>query len=109
MRGVCEFGLFLKELIKDSGMTQYEFYSKVGIKKPYFYDILSGRVNPPPPEIQFKIMEILNSDEKTREKFFDMAAKARHEIPADIVRGMSDNPELLTTIRKNLKEIAERR
>ena len=26
-----------------------KFYTALGIKKPYFYDILSGKVNPPPP------------------------------------------------------------
>ena len=75
------FGEYLKELIKAAGMTQTEFYTALGIKKPYFYDIVSGRVNPPPHSLQFKAMEILKADEETKEKFFDLAATGRGDMP----------------------------
>ena len=42
------FGEYLRQLIKDSGITQHKFYTELGIRKPYFYDILAGRTNPPP-------------------------------------------------------------
>ena len=99
------FGEYLKELIKASGMTQTKFYTAWGIKKPYFYDIVSGRVNPPPYPLQFKAMEILNADEQTKEKFFDMAAQGRQELPADIAKIVSDNPTVLVNIRRNLKKL----
>ena len=51
------FGNFLREKIKQSGISQSAFYSAVGITKPYFYDILSGKVNPPPPEIQYRMLD----------------------------------------------------
>ena len=102
----CPFGNYLKKLIKANGMTQAEFYTALGIKKPYFYDIVSGRVNPPPYSLQFKAMEILGADEQTKETFFDMAAQGRQEIPADIAQAVSDNPVMLTNIRKNLKALA---
>ena len=98
MHGECEFGNFLKSLIKDAGMTQCEFYSELGIKKPYFYDILSGRVNPPPLELQFKAMEILNASEDTRKEFFDLAAKGRGDFPADIAKAVSSNPSAIAQI-----------
>ena len=101
------FGEFLKDLIKAKGMTQTDFYTAWGIKKPYFYDIVSGRVNPPPYSLQFKAMEILGVDEPTRERFFDLAAEGRKELPADIAKVVSDNPDALTNIRKKLKEITE--
>lgn len=44
--GESRFGTYLKELIKTAGMTQFQFYTELGIKKPYFYDIVSGRVKP---------------------------------------------------------------
>ncbi len=99
----CPFGDYLKELIKVKGMTQIEFYTALGIKKPYFYDIVSGRVNPPPYSLQFKAMDILEADEQTREKFFDMAAQDRKELPADIAQAVSANPAVLRGIRKSLK------
>ena len=56
------FGNFLREMIKQTGISQSEFYSAVGITKPYFYDILSGKVNPPPSDVQYKMLENLNLD-----------------------------------------------
>ena len=46
------FGDFLREMIKQTGITQAAFYAAVGITKPYFYDILSGKINPPPPAME---------------------------------------------------------
>ena len=57
------FGNFLREMIKQTGISQSAFYSAVDITKPYFYDILSGKVNPPPPDVQYKMLENLNLDE----------------------------------------------
>lgn len=102
----CPFGDYLKKLIKAKGMTQTEFYTALGIKKPYFYDIVSGRVNPPPSSLQFKAMEILEADEQTRAAFYDMAAQGRQELPADIAQAVSENPVVLSNIRKNLKVLA---
>ena len=100
------FGEYLKQLIKAINMTQTEFYTALGIKKPYFYDIVSGRVNPPPPHLQFKAIQILNPDEQTRDTFFDLAAKERGEMPADISQIIADNPCVIGGIRKSLKQTA---
>lgn len=78
------FGEYLRQLIRDSGITQHKFYTELGIRKPYFYDILAGRTNPPPYPLQLKAMEILQASNETRERFFDLAAKGRNELPADI-------------------------
>lgn len=97
------FGEYLRHLIKVSGMTQHEFYTELGIRKPYFYDILSGRTNPPPYPLQLRAMEILQASNETREKFFDLAAKGRNELPADIARYIDENPDALKNIRENMK------
>jgi len=76
----------LSELIKNANMTQTAFYTKLGIKKPYFYDILTGKANPPPPQKQFAMIEILKPDDNNRILFFELAAKERKEVPADIAR-----------------------
>lgn len=93
------FGAYLKNLIKLSGMSQSEFYTKLGIKKPYFYDIVSGRVNPPPLQQQMKIVEILSIDAEKQCEFFDLAAKERGDLPADIVKWVSEDPSAITCIR----------
>lgn len=99
------FGQFLKVLIQSADMTHLEFYTSLGIKKPYFYDILSGRTNPPPPELQFKAMEILNADEETKEHFFDLAARGRGEIPADIAKWIQENQSAATFIREEMHRV----
>ena len=98
------FGDYLKKLIKDAGMTQHEFYTAPGITKPYFYDILSGKVNPPPPELQFRAMEILNADSDSRKLFFDLAAKGRKDMPADIAKWVIDNPKAIESIRNRMEQ-----
>ena len=63
------FGNFLREMISQTKISQAAFYEAVGITKPYFYDILSGKVNPPPPDIQYKMLEKLTVNEKQRKQF----------------------------------------
>lgn len=99
------FGNFLREMIKQAGISQSAFYSAVEITKPYFYDILSGKVNPPPPGVQYKMLENLNLDEQQHDEFLNLAAEGRGEIPADIVKLITDYPEKLYEIRQELKKL----
>ena len=96
------FGNFLREMIKQTGISQSAFYSAVKITKPYFYDILSGKVNPPPPDLQYKMLENLNLDEQQRNEFLNLAAEGRGEVPADIAKLIADHPAKLAIIRKTL-------
>lgn len=85
-------------------MTQTEFYNELGIKKAYFYDIVSGRINSPPHDLQFRAVQLLKSSEPEKEKFFDLAAKIRGDMPADIERGIANNPKILEKIRTEIKK-----
>ena len=96
------FGNFLREMIKQTGISQSEFFSAVEITKPYFYDILSGKVNPPPPDVQYKMLENLNLDEQQRNEFLNLAAEGRGEVPADIAKLIADHPAKLAIIRETL-------
>lgn len=96
------FGNFLREMIKQTGISQSEFYSAVDITKPYFYDILSGKVNPPPPDIQYKMLDHLEVNEQQRNEFLNLAAEGRGEVPADIARLIADHPLELDKIRLTL-------
>ena len=100
------FGYFLKDLIKQRNMTQTAFYLKVGITKPYYYDIVSGKVNPPPSEIQYRMLEILDGiSNEQRNNFLNLAAKCRGEIPADIAKLIADHPQNLEEIRITLMQL----
>ena len=74
----------LSEMIRQQGKSHTAFYTELGIKKPYFYDILKGKANPPPPEKQFRIIRILKPKPHICEEFFELAAKERDEMPADL-------------------------
>lgn len=91
----------LAEMIKEANISNVKFYTSLGIKKPYFYDILSGKVNPPPPERQFAMLKLLNPTEEQRDLFFDLAAQERNEVPADIAETLKDK-ELCSKLRKGI-------
>ena len=101
------FGEFLVEQIKIAGMSQEEFYNAVGIKKPYFYDLLTA--SPPPIDLQNRMLSVLDS--KTgenidrRRKLYDLAAAGRDEIPADIAKLIVDHPMELDKIRLTLSSM----
>lgn len=99
------FGNFLREMIKQTGISQSAFYSAVGITKPYFYDILSGKVNPPPSDVQYKMLKNLNLDEQQRNEFLNLAAEGRGEVPADIAKLIADHPAKLAIIRETLTSL----
>ena len=99
----CEYGAILTRIIKERKITQQDFYNRLGIKKPYFYDIISGKINPPPAETQLKIFKILNPDEKDKRKLLELAADSRNEMPADVFLFLRKNNKLINSIR-NQKE-----
>ena len=94
------YGKLLVELIKKANMSQSEFYQKLGIKKPYFYDIVSGKANPPPPELQIKVIKILEPNTQNRNRLLKEASLARNEIPADIYFYLKKNNNIYEDIRK---------
>ena len=101
------FFVYLVSEIKKAGITQEEFYTSVGIKKPYFYDWLAA--TPPPIELQDKIATVFDektgADDDRRQKIYELAAEGRGEIPADIVKLIRDNPDKLDLIRTGLTKL----
>lgn len=65
-----EYGAILTRIIKEREITQQDFYNQLGIRKLYFYDIISGKVNPPPPETQLKIFKILQPNEEDKKSYW---------------------------------------
>lgn len=101
-----DFGEYLAGLITDAGMSQFDFYTEAGIAKPYFYDMLSGRTNPPPRETLERMIDVLEKrlppDEKRRTDFYSQAAISRGEIPCDINDMIREHPECWDSIRQSL-------
>lgn len=96
-----KFCNLLAQMIKEAGLSNVKFYTALGIKKPYFYDILSGKVNPPPPERQFAMLRLLKPKPEQIELFFDLAAQERNEVPADIAQTLK-NKDLCRELRNDI-------
>lgn len=105
------FGEFLVGEIKQAGISQEEFYTAVGIKKPYFYDLLTA--SPPPVEMQNRMLAVLESktdpDEERRCRFYDLAAQGRGELPADIFQYIKDHPNDWEFIRTQLIQVTNKK
>ena len=101
------FGEFLVHEIKNASMSQEAFYNAVGIKKPYFYDLITAA--PPPPDLQYRMLSVL--EEKTgkdpvrRNKLLDLAAQDRNEIPADIDALIKADPKQWDQLRTALEQM----
>ena len=93
-----KFCNLLAEMIKEANLSNVKFYTALGIKKPYFYDILSGKVNPPPPDRQIAMLRLLNPKPEQITLFFDLAARERNEVPADIAKTL-ENKDLCRELR----------
>lgn len=96
-----KFCNLLAQMIKEANLSNVKFYTTLGIKKPYFYDILSGKVNPPPPERQFAMLQLLKPKPEQIALFFDLAAQERNEVPADIAQTLK-NKDLCRKMRKGI-------
>lgn len=88
-------------MIKEANISNVKFYTALGIKKPYFYDILSGKVNPPPPDRQIAMLRLLKPNPEEIALFFDLAAQERNEVPADIAQELK-NKELCRKLRNDI-------
>ena len=100
-----QFGVLLKRLIKEAGLTQEAFYKEAGIAKPYFYNILKG--SPPPPVQQRKFMELLHPSPGDAQRFYDLSARLRNELPADIQLAVAASPALVGSIRSLIETMKE--
>ena len=104
-----DFGVYLAATIKRAGISQYTFYSEAEIAKPYFYDIITGKTNPPPREKLEKMLDVLNrylvDGPVNRDEFFNLAAKDRQEIPVDIFDMIKEHPEQWNALRMLLPDI----
>lgn len=96
------YGKLLVDLIKSKNMSQVEFYQLLGIKKPYFYDIISGKSNPPPPKMQLKIIKILQLSKNEANMLLDKGSLIRNELPADIYIYLKNNKKKYLEIRKEI-------
>ena len=97
------FGAYFVKLIKNHNYSQVKFASDLGVSKTYLFDIFNGRVKPPTPDMQDRIVELLNLTDDEKNDFYSKAATGRHELPKDIVEYLTNNQTEIDNLRERMR------
>lgn len=95
------FGKYMRAVRQARGISIRKLAKSVGKTPTYISDIEKGNNRPPEKELLEKIiLEFeLQDDSNVRDTLFDLAAKERNDIPADIKDYLMGNTKLLKIIR----------
>lgn len=97
------FGAYFVELIKTHDYSQVKFAADLGISKTYLFDVFNGRVKPPTPDMQERIVELLHLSGNEKNEFYSKAAFGRNELPKDIVDYLNHNQAEIDNIRERMR------
>ena len=97
------FGAYLTKLIKEHEYSQTKFASDLGVSKTYLFDVFNGRVKPPTPVMQDRIVELLHLSDEEKIVLYSKAAEGRHELPKDIVEYLSNNHSEIEELRERMR------
>lgn len=97
------FGAYFVKLIKEHNYSQACFAADLGVSKTYLFDVFNGRVKPPTPDMQDRIVELLHLTYDEKNDFFSKAADERHELPKDIVEYLTNNPAEIDSLRERIR------
>lgn len=96
------FGNYLRTVRQAKGISIRQLAKEVHKTPTYLSDIENGHNKPPEKELLAIIIQKLNLDDfpNVKTALFDLAAKDRNDIPADIKEHMLNNKPLFDLIRK---------
>lgn len=96
------FGNYLRTIRQAKGISIRQLAKEVHKTPTYLSDIENGHNKPPEKELLVIIIQKLNLDDfpNVKTALFDLAAKDRNDIPADIKEHMLNNKPLFDLIRK---------
>ena len=97
------YGAYLADLIKEHRFSQAEFAKQIGVSRTYLFDLFNGRVKPPAPEMQDKIISVLELSGTEKEEFYNKTAVGRGEIPKDIFDYLYNNANEIAVIRERMR------
>lgn len=97
------FGAYFVKLIKDHDYSQAKFALDLGVSKTYLFDVFSGRVKPPTPDMQDRIVELLHLIGDEKNEFYSKAADGRQELPKDIVEYLKNNKAEIDCLRERMR------
>jgi len=97
------FGAYFVKLIKEHDYSQTRFASDLAVSKTYLFDVFNGRVKPPAPDMQERIVELLQLNDDEKNEFYSKAAAGRHELPKDIVEYLTNNQAEIDGLRERMR------
>lgn len=97
------YGAYLVALIKKYNFSQSEFARQINVSRTYLFDLFNGRVKPPAPEMQEKIVSVLGLTGKEKDEFFNITAVGRDEIPKDVFDFLYNNTDEIEIIRERMR------
>lgn len=97
------FGAYFVELIRKHGYSQANFAAELGVSKTYLFDVFNGRVKPPTPDMQDRIVELLHLTDSEKTELYSKAAAGRNELPKDIVEYLTNNQNEIENLRERMR------
>lgn len=96
-----EFGQYLRSVRQAKKISIRQLAKAVSKTPTYISDIEKGNNKPPERELLDKIIATLHLEEfpDIRNKLYDLAAKERKDVPADIKKYLMENESILKIIR----------
>ena len=94
------FGAYFVKLIKEHNYSQTRFAMDLGVSKTYLFDVFNGRVKPPTPDMQERIVKLLDLSDDEKEDFYSKAADGRDELPKDIFDYLKGNDIEINRLRE---------
>ena len=97
----AEFGQYLRSVRQAKKISIRQLAKAVSKTPTYISDIEKGNNKPPERELLDRIIAALHLEEfpYIRNKLYDLAAKERKDVPADIKEYLMENESILKIIR----------
>lgn len=73
------------------------------VSKTYLFDVFNGRVKPPTPDMQDRIVELLRLTDDEKNDFYSKAAEGRKELPKNIVDYLTNNQSEIDGLRERMR------
>jgi len=99
MEEINTFGSFISARRRSKDITSLEMSEMIGLSPQYYCDIEKNRRNPPDREVLEKIAFVLRLVSEEMSLFYDLAGKARSEVPADLPEYITEHEVVRFALR----------
>lgn len=97
------YGAYLVDLIRKKEFTQEKFAKELKVSKTYLFDVFNGRLKPPAPDMQDRIIATLQLSDTEQAEFYNKSAEGRNELPKDIFDYLKGNTAEINLLRERMR------